>query len=74
VVSLLVIKNQLDQIPSSWGLCLLDEPLVALQKFCFLATVSVQCFYDLVGRDAGTRSAQPLEGLFKPGHHKDSVA
>ena len=49
MMSLLVIENQLDQIPSSRGLCLLDEPLVALQKSCFLATVSVQCFYNLMG-------------------------
>ena len=73
MVSLLVIENQLDQIPSSWGLCLLDKPLVALQEFCFVATVSVHRFYDLVGENAGTRGAQSLEGLFKPGHHKNSV-
>jgi len=73
VVSLLVIENQLDQIPSSRGLCFLDEPLVALQKLCFLATVSVQCFDDLVGRDAGTRGAQPFGGLLKSGGHTDSL-
>ena len=73
MVSLLVIKNQLDQIPSSCGLSLFDESLVALQKFRFLAAVSVQCLDDLVGRNAGTRSAQPLECLFKPRHHKNSV-
>ena len=49
VVPLFVIEDQLDQIPSSRRLCLLDEPLIALQEFCFLATVSVQCFYDVIG-------------------------
>ena len=72
VVPLLIIENQLNQIPRSRRLCLLDEPLVPLKKFCFLTSVSVQCFYDLVGRDAGTRGAQPLEGLLKSGRHDDS--